>query len=391
MDKTRAGKMMAASGKTLNYTAQQRIQLRVPLVRLYQEVETFQYRAITDTYSTIDKMEKARTAYRGALLWMKDISQNLDPDTYKQLEKFRKVQSHVRRTKARFDKVKLDTLQKIDMLSASRCNLFSHSLATYQQAWLTFWEKSSRTMNAVAESFTGYQYYEFNMLKELTETSKRLAGESQPPIDDANFQNLFGEDDKDKLLFFDAEYRDDIGEDKLFESNGRIKTKGEGEPKNDPPNGDSAGNSQLLDIDGMSTAPRSSHDKRAGEEGKVKLQDLLSSFEPDEINLMNELFDISESAQAATSSTTPSQSLVPGPLPTKSMSNYLPSHLLEKAFSNLNLNKMNSSRQAEPEGQAKSKSKPNEGAEWLNLFAELDPLANPDSIGNKTENDDRNC
>lgn len=68
-----------------------RLALRVPLVRLYQEVETFRYRAISDTLMTINRMEGARTEYRGALLWMKDISEELDPDTHKQLEKFRKV------------------------------------------------------------------------------------------------------------------------------------------------------------------------------------------------------------------------------------------------------------------------------------------------------------
>ncbi|CAG2157029.1 unnamed protein product, partial [Oppiella nova] len=160
LDKTRAGKMMAASGKTLSYSAQQRIQLRNPLVRLYQEVETFQYRAVADTMLTVDKMESARTAYRAALLWMKDVSQQLDPDTYKQLEKFRKVQSHVRKTKVRFDRIKLDTLQKIDLLSASRCNMYSHALVGYQNSSLQFWEKSSKTMSAVADSFKGYQYYE---------------------------------------------------------------------------------------------------------------------------------------------------------------------------------------------------------------------------------------
>lgn len=36
-------------------------------------------------------MEQSRTEYRGALLWMKDVSQELDPDTHKQMEKFRKV------------------------------------------------------------------------------------------------------------------------------------------------------------------------------------------------------------------------------------------------------------------------------------------------------------
>lgn len=69
--------------------------LCTPLHRLHQEVETFRRRAIADTFLTVSRMEKARTEYRGALLWMKDVSQELDPDTYKQLEKFRKVEEGV--------------------------------------------------------------------------------------------------------------------------------------------------------------------------------------------------------------------------------------------------------------------------------------------------------
>jgi len=75
------------------------------------------------------------------------------------------VQAQVKKTKAKFDKLKLDTMQKIDLLAASRCNMYSHVLANYQSTLLHFWEKTSRTMSAVAESFKGYQYYEFNMLK----------------------------------------------------------------------------------------------------------------------------------------------------------------------------------------------------------------------------------
>lgn len=109
-----------------------RLALRVPLVRLYQEVETFRIRAIADTLLTVNRMENARTEYRGALMWMKNASEELDPDTFKQLDKFRKVQAQVRKTKAKFDKLKLDVMQKIDLLAASRCNMFSHVLATYQ-------------------------------------------------------------------------------------------------------------------------------------------------------------------------------------------------------------------------------------------------------------------
>ncbi|XP_066264489.1 islet cell autoantigen 1-like isoform X5 [Branchiostoma lanceolatum] len=174
IDKTRAGKMMAAVGKAESFSSQQRLALRVPLVRLYQEVETFRYRAISDCLMTINRMETSRTEYRGSLLWMKDVSEQLDPDTYKQLEKFRKVQTQVRSTRGKFEKLKNDVCQKVDLLGASRCNMFSHTLATYQNTLLHYWEKTARTLSAVHESFKGYQHYEFTMLKQLEGPVQKL-------------------------------------------------------------------------------------------------------------------------------------------------------------------------------------------------------------------------
>lgn len=75
------------------------------------------------------------------------------------------VQTQVRTTKLRFDKLKNDVCQKVDLLGASRCNLLSHTLANYQNVLLHYLDKSSRTLSAVQESFKGYQHYEFNMLK----------------------------------------------------------------------------------------------------------------------------------------------------------------------------------------------------------------------------------
>lgn len=61
------------------------------LILILQKLETFHRRAITDTLQTIQKMEKSRTEYRAALNWMKDISQELDPDTCKHMERFKRV------------------------------------------------------------------------------------------------------------------------------------------------------------------------------------------------------------------------------------------------------------------------------------------------------------
>ena len=75
------------------------------------------------------------------------------------------VQAQVRKAKEAFDKQKLNVLQKVDLLAASRSNMFSHALATYQNSLLSFFKKTSKTMNAVSETFKGFQYYEFTLLK----------------------------------------------------------------------------------------------------------------------------------------------------------------------------------------------------------------------------------
>ena len=122
---------------------------------------------------TLAQMEKMRTEYRGALMWMKNISQDFNPDQYSQLEKFRQVQEIVRLKKAKFDSLKIKSIQKIDLLAASRCNMFSHALILYQNAIITFSEKTAKTLNTVASNFQGYQHYNFTVIKELAEPLER--------------------------------------------------------------------------------------------------------------------------------------------------------------------------------------------------------------------------
>lgn len=51
---------------------------------------------------------------------------------HQQLSLCLKVQAQVRHAKLNFDKLKTDVCQKVDLLGASRCNLLSHVLTTYQ-------------------------------------------------------------------------------------------------------------------------------------------------------------------------------------------------------------------------------------------------------------------
>nr|KAF6495247.1 islet cell autoantigen 1 like [Rousettus aegyptiacus] len=200
-DTTQAGRMMDATGRALCSSAKQRLALYTPLSRLKQEVATFSQRAVSDTLMTINRMEHARTEYRGALLWMKDVSQELDPDTLKQMEKFRKVQIQVRNSKASFDKLKMDVCQKVDLLGASRCNMLSHSLTTYQRTLLGFWEKTAQVMSEIQGACIGFHPYNFVALKNLQDTSSKLTEdhkedqrENNSLIEDFNKLILSGEE-----------------------------------------------------------------------------------------------------------------------------------------------------------------------------------------------------
>lgn len=110
------GKNMINTGKSISYCGQQRMTIRIPLLRLHHEVEVFQCRAVADTQATLNYMEKERTEYRAALSWMKSASSQLDPDTGKGLEKFRKAQTHVRNAKKKFDGLSMDCIQKVFVL-----------------------------------------------------------------------------------------------------------------------------------------------------------------------------------------------------------------------------------------------------------------------------------
>ncbi|NXU91789.1 ICA69 protein, partial [Xiphorhynchus elegans] len=363
-DKTRAGKMMQATGKALCFSSQQRLALRTPLSRLYQEVETFRYRAISDTWLTVNRMEQYRTEYRGALLWMKDVSQELDPDLYKQMEKFRKVQAQVRHAKLNFDKLKTDVCQKVDLLGASRCNLLSHVLTTYQTTLLHFWEKTSHTMAAIHESFKGYQPYEFTMLKSLQDPVNKLTEkaekedvqiESTNSVEDQQshlriiFSNVFSYSFKLRLISLEEE-----SHTKESNYSGAIDDLLELQPE------ENASKEQFV---------RSLEPEPGDKDDMVLLNEILNASSLDEGEFSKEWTAVFGQATDLTmnSSTrdgeSTSSSAVPAP------SGYLPSQLLDQ-----NMNDLQSSLH-------ESTKNPKDLTAWFSLFADLDPLSNPDAVG----------
>ncbi|XP_050436053.1 islet cell autoantigen 1 [Adelges cooleyi] len=170
-DTTKAGEMLKILGSCMTMSGQERVTLRSPLARLHQEIETFCLRAVEDTHGDVKRMENARTDYRAALNWMKDISQELDPDA--NLDRYKSVQNNVKKSKKQFDHHKLICLQKVDLLAAARCNMFSHVLIFYQQSLQRFAETIGASFEHATVDIQQYQHYDFKTIKELrADTSK---------------------------------------------------------------------------------------------------------------------------------------------------------------------------------------------------------------------------
>lgn len=323
-----AGQIMSTAGKALAYTGHQRLTVRPSLVRLHHELETFRNRAITDTRATISEMEKVRTEYRAALSWMKSVSSELDPDTGHGLEKFRKAQSYVKKTKAKFDRLTLACLQKVDLLAAARCNMFSHSLVPYQSAIENFSTKSAETLLTAAEKLDTVQPSDNSIILELLS-----------PL----------ETDKSKKTFFNSDYTDDPPADRKKDAQ---------EYKSDPNNEESQQNdvADLLNAD-LSDLPLPEQPTTPNNSSKPSSEllelnwgtnsEFLGDFMPSK--LLNEgFFNIPESTKEK-----------------------------PQEFSQINdkLGEIGASNEKQ--------------VSWLSLFAELDPLSNAAIENSSADGTDR--
>lgn len=69
------------------------------------------------------------------------------------------MQEHVKISKARFDRLKAVCVTKIDVLAASRSNMFSNLLLLYERSLREFTEKCANTFTVIANSFKGSLCY----------------------------------------------------------------------------------------------------------------------------------------------------------------------------------------------------------------------------------------
>ncbi|KAH9424229.1 Islet cell autoantigen 1 [Dermatophagoides pteronyssinus] len=413
-DTTKAGNLMSSSGKTFLFAGHQFIMIRNVLIRSFRDVQTFQYRAVTDTFDTVEQMEKSRTGYRAALLWMKDVSQKLDPDVYMQMDKFKKIQNHVREKKKSFEKLKIDTIQKIDLLSASRCNLFNNILLSYQNILKSVWDKTTKTMNIFVDTFKSHLNYQFTMLKELNDVDSNV-DEAQQNFEEKLKEILSGEqntNEMDMLIFFEADYADDNNNKdnvddnnkKRFISgrrkNGSIKKNDNLKNSKNPKNKDKENQKEismeskaLLDFN-FETNPEFDNENDDGKEKEIKLEH-LNSYMP------SSLIDLGQMIQTNYNDNEPDKtiSFFDKLMLSKDVSfNKLSTNDADKVLSMQNDDQQKSSSSSKTTSKISTTAANNNSTldTWLNLFADIDPLSNPQEFdkrfsSDKTSINDRNC
>lgn len=155
-------------------------------------------------------------------------------------------------------------MQKVDLLSASRCNLLSSTLAAYQQAMLKFWENTSRSMGQVFEQFKGHPTYQFQMLKSLNPTpdeSEREEKIKEVNLDKKTHVDEKNENAKDKTGDKVKEEDDDDDDDQLISldqspSEGKTETPPAQPSDEQPANGESLIETDLLGEECSSSEPR---------------------------------------------------------------------------------------------------------------------------------------
>ncbi|KAB0342300.1 hypothetical protein FD754_019226, partial [Muntiacus muntjak] len=315
------------------------------------------------------------------------------PKCSSQLE--HRVQTQVRLAKKSFDKLKMDVCQKVDLLGASRCNLLSHMLATYQTTLLHFWEKTSHTMAAIHESFRGYQPYEFTTLKSLQDPMRKLVEkEEKKRIAQQESAEAVAEEPSQLISLEDENQHKESSSFKTEDRKSVLSALDKSSTHN-------ACSDELLDIkpeEGACLGPMAGTPE-------------LEGADKDDLLLLSEIFNASSLEEGEFSKEwvavfgdgrlkepAPTAALgEPDPRP-QAGSGFLPSQLLDQNIKDLQASLegwSESSVSPSPPWPAPKASSPNvsypavrEPAKassdltaWFSLFADLDPLSNPDAVG----------
>ena len=79
------------------------------------------------------------------------------------------AQAAVKEAKSRFDKLKIDLTEKIGMVTASRCNLLSRSLPTYQKAMLSFSDSAATEFHRVLVDLRSHHHHQYKLHSDMEE------------------------------------------------------------------------------------------------------------------------------------------------------------------------------------------------------------------------------
>ena len=142
--------IMSRLGDVMESAALRRMDFDLPLMRLFQQVESLRGRGLADTLTAVKKLSRDQTSFRGAMLWMTDAARQLtDPDSPKQLEKYRQAQLMVRDSKREFEKSRDAVFVKVDMLAGSVCTMLSAHMLPYEKGLSDLWSSAYQDYSAL--------------------------------------------------------------------------------------------------------------------------------------------------------------------------------------------------------------------------------------------------
>ena len=127
------------------------------------------------------------------------------------------AQLAVKESKRQFEKLKYDLGEKIEMVSASRCNLLSRSLPSYQKVVLDFLDCSANEFHEVLAELRSQHHHQYKVRKILEEIRDLEAEESiegDPPLSltpEGDADTPSQEETKEETKVMDDEPLIDIG------------------------------------------------------------------------------------------------------------------------------------------------------------------------------------
>lgn len=164
---THSGIMLLHASQTVKSCMWSRMLLQPTMDRLVEVFSNLVKHGVADALTAFHARDKAAIHLQAGLMWIENLSKDLDPESPDKIRKFREVQKYVKESRSRLCELNVKASTKLSLVLASRNLIMAKEMTIYFNTLKDHFVKCLSEFQLFLDEFSGSPFYRFIVLEPI--------------------------------------------------------------------------------------------------------------------------------------------------------------------------------------------------------------------------------